>query len=162
VIRVLFVCLGNICRSPMAHGVLRDLVRQRGLQRRIGVDSCGTSGYHNGEPPDGNMIAVAAGHGVRIGDLVSRRLQDADYYEFDLIVPMDGANERDVRARAFPNSEARIVRFTDFVADDVFDGDGVPDPYYGGIDGFEKVYRIVVDGCERVLALALELEAERA
>ncbi len=161
-IRVLFVCLGNICRSPMAHGVLRDLIRDRGLQGRVDVDSCGTSAYHNGEPPDANMTAVAAGHGVRIGDLVSRRLEDSDYYEFDLLVAMDGANERDMRARSFPNSTAQIVRFTDFVDDAVFDGDGVPDPYYGGREGFEQVYRIVVDGCERVLARALELEAERA
>ncbi len=161
-IRVLFVCLGNICRSPMAHGVLRDLVAERGLQDRIGVDSCGTSSYHNGEPPDSNMIAVGARHGVRIGDLVSRRLQDSDYYEFDLLVPMDGANERDVRRRSFPNSEAEVTRFTDFVPDDVFDGDGVPDPYYGGVAGFEQVFAIIEAGSERVLERALELEGARA
>jgi protein-tyrosine phosphatase len=159
VIRVLFVCLGNICRSPMAHGVLRDLVVERGLEGRIAVDSCGTSAYHNGEPPDSNMVAVAAKHGVRIADLRSRKLVASDYRDFELLVPMDGSNERDVQAGA-RGSDAEITRFTDFVPDDVFAGDGVPDPYYGGLEGFEQVYRIIVAGSERVLERALELEAE--
>ena len=158
-IRVLFVCLGNICRSPMAHGALRDLIRERGLEARFGVESCGTSSYHNGEPPDSNMIAVAARHGLRIGDLVSQRLQDADYYEFDLLVPMDGANERDVRRRSFPNSTAEITRFMAFVPPEVYQGDGVPDPYYGGIEGFEQVFAICEAGAEQVLERMLELEA---
>ncbi len=158
-IRVLFVCLGNICRSPMAHGAFRDLLRERGLQDRVQVESCGTSGYHNGEPPDRNMIAVAKRHGVHIGDLVSERLQDSDYYEFDLLVAMDRSNEADMRQRSFPNATAEIVRFCDFVPDDVFSGADVPDPYYGGIDGFEQVFGIVQAGCPGVLDRALELEA---
>ena len=161
-IRVLFVCLGNICRSPMAHGALRDLIQERGLRGRLDVDSCGTSSYHNGEPPDSNMIAVAGRHGVRIGDLVSRRLLDTDYFEFDLLVPMDGANERDVRRRALPNSTAEITRFTHFVPEDVYRGDGVPDPYYGGIEGFEQVFGICQAGAEQVLERMLELEAARS
>lgn len=158
-IRVLFVCLGNICRSPMAHGVFRDLIRQRGLEGRIGVDSCGTSSHHVGEPPDANQRRVADGHGVNLHDLRSRQLVRSDFEEFDLIIPMDASNERDTRRLAPRRSNAEIVRFTDFVDDAVYAGDGVPDPYYGGIEGFEQVYELIVDGSERVLQRALELES---
>lgn len=156
--RVLFVCLGNICRSPMAHGALRALIRERGLQDEVEVDSCGTSAYHNGEPPDRNMIAVGERHGVPIGDLVSRRLTDADYYEFDLLVAMDRSNEADMKLRGFPDAEAEIVRFCDFVPKDVFAGEDVPDPYYGGIDGFEQVFSIIEAGVGAVLERALAME----
>ncbi len=93
---------------------------------------------------------------MRIGDLVSRQLVRSDFVDFQLIVPMDGSNERDVRRMA-GGSDAEITRFTDFVPDDVFSGDGVPDPYYGGMEGFEQVFSIVDAGCDAVLERALEL-----
>jgi protein-tyrosine phosphatase len=157
-VSVLFVCLGNICRSPMAHGVFRELVAERGLGGRVGFDSCGTSGYHRGEPPDRNQQQVARGHGFDISDLRSRPLVDSDFFEFDLIVCMDRSNEADVAERALPNSEAQIVRFMEFVPGE---GPDVPDPYYGGIEGFEHVYDLITRGCPAVLDRALEIEASR-
>ena len=154
-VRVLFVCLGNICRSPMAHGRFRALIAERGLQGRVEVDGCGTSGYHVGEPPDRNQRIVAKRHGFAIDDLRSRQLQDSDYYEFDLIVCMDRSNEANVRDRSFPNATAEIVRFMEFVPGE---GPDVPDPYYGGMDGFERVFDLIDRGVQGVLDRALELE----
>jgi protein-tyrosine phosphatase len=158
VIRVLFVCLGNICRSPMADGVLGELIEQRGLGARIAVDSCGTSAHHVGELPDSNMRAVARGHGVDLSHLRSRKLQDSDFFEFDLIVAMDRSNERDIKDRELPGSSAQLVRFMDFVPG--ADSPDVPDPYYGGREGFEHVYELIVAGCPGVLERALQLEAD--
>lgn len=152
-VRVLFVCLGNICRSPMAHGRFRALIEERGLHDRVAVDSCGTSRHHVGEPPDSNQRVVAKRHGFAIDDLRSRQLQDSDFYEFDLIVCMDRSNETDVTRRSFPNSEAEILRFMEFVPGE---GPDVPDPYYGGMDGFEHVFDLIDRGVEGLLAHALK------
>ena len=158
--RVLFVCLGNICRSPTAHGVFRDLVRRSGLEQRVQVDSCGTSAWHNGEGADGNMVQAAREQGIDLSDLVSRKLQRSDFDNFDVIVAMDGRNEQDILAQQPSSCEAEVLRFMDFVPG--ASSRDVPDPYYGGMDGFREVVDLVVSGCgpllEHVLAAAEERE----
>lgn len=153
-IRVLFVCLGNICRSPTAHGLFAQLVRERGLQDRVRVDSCGTSGYHVGEGADGNMARAAREAGYDLSDQVSRQLHRSDYTSFDLLVAMDRSNERTIKSRAPGGSEAEVVRFMEFVPD--APGPDVPDPYYGGMDGFHNVVSLIERGCGPLLDYALE------
>jgi len=153
--KVLFVCLGNICRSPTAHGVLRDLVRERGLGGAIEVDSCGTSSYHNGEPPDANMSRTAAEQGIDLSTLRSRLLVVSDFAEFDLLVAMDGSNERDMERLRPRGNAVPVVRFMDFVPD--APGRDVPDPYYGGLDGFREVVDLIRAGCGPLLEHALAL-----
>tara|TARA_Y100001968_G_scaffold309152_1_gene328673 strand:+ start:989 stop:1456 length:468 start_codon:yes stop_codon:yes gene_type:complete len=150
---MLFVCLGNICRSPLAHGLMRDELRQRGLEAEFAVDSCGTSAYHNGHGADSNNVAVAAAHGVDLRDMRSRRLQDSDYFDFDLMVAMDRSNEADIIARRPQGSTAQLVRFMSFVPG--AQGADVPDPYYGGLDGFEQVFQLVRSGIVPLLEYAL-------
>jgi len=157
VIRVLFVCLGNICRSPLAHGVLRHAIEQRGLGEDLAVDSCGTSAYHNGGGSDPGSVTVARQHGIDISDLISRRLTAADYRNFDLLVAMDRQNERDILERQPGNTEPHIVRFMDFV-----EGAGspdVPDPYYGGAGGFQVVYELIEAGMDPLIDFALTLHS---
>lgn len=146
---VLFVCLGNICRSPLAEGVFRAEVERRGLGQRVRIDSCGTAGYHVGEPPDPRSVATARGHGLDISKQRGRQLRREDYRGFDFIVAMDSDNFRTIVQRAPTGASARIVRFTDFVpaprpAD-------VPDPYYGGPSGFEEVYQLLLRGAGALL-----------
>ena len=155
-IRVLFVCLGNICRSPTAHGVLRALVRERVLEHEIEVDSCGTSAYHNGEGADGNMVRAAKEQGIDLSDLVSRRLVTADYRRFDLLVAMDRANEREIERGRPSGCDVPVVRFMQFVPN--ASRPDVPDPYYGGIDGFREVVDLVRAGCGPLLDHLLDDE----
>jgi len=152
--RILFVCLGNICRSPLAHGLMRDEIKARGLSEQVSVDSCGTSAYHNGQGADPNNIRVASGHGVDLSDMRSRRLEEADFDDFDLLVAMDSRNEIDIRNRRPAWSETEVVRFMTFVPDT--DSPDVPDPYYGGLDGFERVFQLVQSGIGPLLDYALE------
>lgn len=154
-VRVLIVCLGNICRSPLAHGVLRTRIAERGLNEQITVDSCGTSSYHNGEQADPNTRRVARRRGVDLEWHRSRQLTDADFFEFDVLVAMDRSNERGIQQRMLPNSEARVVRYLDFVAD--APGPDMPDPYYGGPAGFERVHDLVDAGADALIDWALSL-----
>ena len=155
-IRVLFVCLGNICRSPTAHGLFAQLVRERGLQDRVAVDSCGTSGYHVGEGADGNMHRAAREAGYDLSDQVSRQLHRSDFDRFDVLVAMDRSNERGIRGAMPKGSSARVVRFMDFVPD--APGADVPDPYYGGMDGFRNVVELIERGCGPLLDHVLTLD----
>ena len=141
---ILFVCLGNICRSPLAEGVCRDELAQRGIGNSIRVDSCGTSAWHAGEPPDPRSREVALLHGIDIAMQRSRRLEESDYDAYEWIVAMDGSNEADCAARAPGTSRAKIVRFMDFVPAATMRD--VPDPYYGGDDGFQKVFELLKSG----------------
>ena len=136
-IRVLFVCMGNICRSPMAQGVLERRLAEDRIADRVEVDSAGTHHYHGGEPPDARGVKAAARREVVIGHQRARRVRDEDFLEFDLIVAMDSDNERALRKVCPPAYADRIVRITDF-APDLRERD-VPDPYYVGEEGFEKV-----------------------
>lgn len=146
---ILFVCLGNICRSCTAEEIMHQQIVKAGLQREISVDSAGTSGYHNGELPDERMRTHARRHGYELTHR-SRKVQSDDFYRFDLIVAMDDSNVDRLKTIA-PNVESlsKIVRMTDYSQNIV--ADHVPDPYYGGAEGFEEVIRILEDACEGLL-----------
>ncbi len=148
---VLFVCLGNICRSPLAEGVFQHLVNERGLGDRYTVDSAGTGGWHVGERPDPRSAQVAAAHGIRLTGS-ARRIEASDLREFTHVIVMDRQNLRDVRhLQEMHGGPARIRLLREF--DDQADQDlDVPDPYYGGPDGFETVFRMVRRSCEGLLA----------
>lgn len=147
--KVLFVCLGNICRSPAAEEIMRKLVEDAGLEDSFVLDSAGLIDYHEGEPADGRMRAHAARRGYRITHL-SRPVKYDDFFDFDVIVGMDDRNISKLRAMA-PGleEEQKVVRMTDYCRLKVVDH--VPDPYYGGASGFENVLDILEDACAGLL-----------
>ncbi|WP_412062525.1 low molecular weight protein-tyrosine-phosphatase [Rubrivirga sp. IMCC45206] len=140
-VRVLFVCLGNICRSPLAEGLFQDKVTAAGLADRVVVDSAGTGGWHVGAPPDRRMTATAAAHGTDLARLQARQLVRHDLDDYDHVFVMDKDNLHDTLALNPDGDHGTRVRlFREF---DPEPGDyQVPDPYYGGADGFETVYAI--------------------
>ena len=142
---VLFVCLGNICRSPIAQGVFGAVASTRGQGGRTMVGSAGTGGWHVGSPPDPRAEAVAARHGIDIGRQRCRRIEADDFSHFDLILGMDRANVRELLTIAPPRATGKIHLFLDYAQGEAVD---VPDPYYGGPDGFETVYRMIRKGSE--------------
>ena len=144
---VLFVCMGNICRSPAAEGLFRSLVEDRGLDQRIGVDSAGTLAYHAGERPDPRMRRAAARRGYEL-DGRARQVHDRDFQSHDLIIAMDRDNLRDLRAAAGPRQD-RLRLLSDFLPPG--SPVDVPDPYYGDGDGFERVLDMVEDACPEIL-----------
>lgn len=146
--RVLFVCLGNICRSPLAEGVLRHLVDERGLAGSIDVESAGTGAWHVGETPDPRSVEVAARHGVSLAGQFARKLSPMDYREFTRIFAMDAANLRELKSHAPTGAVARVCMLRDL--DPEGRGD-VPDPYYGGPEGFENVFAMVDRSCRALL-----------
>lgn len=147
--KVLFVCLGNICRSPAAEEIMRKLVEDAGLEDSFVLDSAGLIDYHEGDPADGRMRAHAARRGYRITHL-SRPIKYDDFFDFDVIVGMDDRNISKLRAMA-PGleEEQKVVRMTDYCRLKVVDH--VPDPYYGGASGFENVLDILEDACAGLL-----------
>lgn len=136
-IRVLFVCMGNICRSPMAQGVLEHRLYEEQLDDRVAVDSAGTHHYHTGEPPDRRGVSAARARGIDIGQQRARPVRDDDFMNFDLILAMDSENERKLRA-VCPPFYADRVRLVMEYAPELRERE-VPDPYYVGGEGFEKV-----------------------
>jgi protein-tyrosine phosphatase len=149
---VLFVCLGNICRSPTAEGVLRHLAAQRGIDGLL-VDSAGTAGWHAGDPPDRRSVAEARARGVDISGLRGRQVAGHDFERFDLLLAMDAENLQDLLDLAPDDAgraKVRLLRSYDPTA--VATGDlDVPDPYYGGPDGFALVFEAVERACIGVL-----------
>ncbi len=147
---ILFVCLGNICRSPAAEGVMNHLLARKGLSKKYRVDSAGTAGWHVGELPDGRMRHAAGKRGY---ELTSRGRQfdpRRDFEKFDVIVAMDDENLREIRAKDPENRYGhKIFKMTDFCRK--HQEMEVPDPYYGGQKGFEKVLDILEDACEGLL-----------
>jgi protein-tyrosine phosphatase len=143
--RILFVCLGNICRSPTAEGVMRRLVREEGLEDRIEIDSAGTGGWHVGAPPDARATETARRRGTTLEGAARRFDPSEDFDRFDLIVAMDAENRRDLEAMA-PDGEAR-AKIRMFLAGDR----DVPDPYYGGDDGFDEVLDLVEEAARDLL-----------
>lgn len=136
-IRVLFVCMGNICRSPMAQGVLEQRLDEEQLQDRVQVDSAGTHHYHTGDAPDRRGVAAARRRGIDISGQRCRAVRDTDFEEFDLILAMDSDNERALRAVCPPFYSDRVKLVLEFAPH--LREQQVPDPYYVGGEGFEKV-----------------------
>jgi protein-tyrosine phosphatase len=148
-IRVLMVCLGNICRSPMAQGVLEARLREAGLDTTVEVDSAGTYGYHIGEPPDPRAQAAARQRGYHIADQCARRLGVEDFHAFDYILVMDNDNLKNARALQPPNARAQLHRLLEFSRSRT--AQEVPDPYHGGSHGFIRVLELVEDATEGFL-----------
>ncbi|MCY4420902.1 MAG: low molecular weight phosphotyrosine protein phosphatase [Gammaproteobacteria bacterium] len=146
---VLFVCMGNICRSPMAHGVFLSLIRKHRLQPVIGVDSAGTHAYHIGEPPDPRASDIASTRGYDLEHLRARRVGAPDIAEFDLILVMDHQNQRDVLRLCTEDQKDKVRLLLDFALN--AGTEEVPDPYYGGTKGFETVLDLVEDACQGLL-----------
>ncbi len=152
--RVLFVCLGNICRSPTAEAVMRRLVADADLDGSIVVDSAGTAGWHEGDPPDRRSIAEARQRGLDLSGLRGRQVRAHDFDRFDLLLAMDAENQRDLLALA-PDDAARgkVRLLREFDPEALASGDvEVGDPYYGGPDGFADVYDQIERACRGLLA----------
>lgn len=149
-VRVCFVCLGNICRSPTAEGVMQALVEDAGLTEHIELDSAGTGAYHVGEPPDRRSTAAARQRGIQLRGR-ARQFEVSDFEDFDYIVAMDAANYRDLRTLCRSDRDAeKLSLLRDFDPESPR-GSGVPDPYYGGARGFDDVLDICEAGCRHLL-----------
>ena len=140
--RILFVCMGNICRSPTAEGVMRHLLAERGLHGEIEVQSAGTGGWHAGNPPDARATATARARGITL-EGAARQVTPSDFEDFDLLVAMDRDNLADLRAIAPAGTEDKVRL--------LLDGRDVPDPYYGGPYGFDRVLDQVEAACRGLL-----------
>lgn len=149
-VKVLFVCMGNICRSPTAEGVFAALVEREGLGDRIRIDSAGTHAYHVGEPPDPRARKAASQRGVDLSGQRARRFEARDFEEFDYVVPMDQSNFEHLECLLTGECRAVFRRFMDY-APQLPERD-VPDPYYGGPKGFERVLDMIEVAAEGLLA----------
>lgn len=138
--RILFVCLGNICRSPTAEAVFRHQLQQQRLDHLIECDSAGTADYHIGKSPDHRTVQLAHQHGYDMSPLRARQVQDEDFEQFDLVLAMDHSNLAELRRRAGQSFEHKLKRFLEFSA---CEEQEVPDPYYGGSEGFVHVLQLV-------------------
>ncbi len=147
--RVLFVCLGNICRSPTAHGVFEAMVRERDLQHRVEVDSCGTGDWHIGHPPDARAAAEAAARGYDLSHLRARQVSESDFGSFDYILAMDEQNLADLERMCPAEFSGHLGLFLPFAGND--GPREVPDPYYGGAEGFTRVLDMVEAASEGLL-----------
>ncbi|RRJ84686.1 low molecular weight protein-tyrosine-phosphatase [Aestuariirhabdus litorea] len=141
-VRILFVCLGNICRSPTAHGVFQGLVDKHGLGDRFEVESAGTSAYHVGNSPDHRSTAAAAARGYDLSELRAQQVVEADFSHYDLVLAMDGENLRNLTRLCPPQHLHKVQLFLDYGSKGVKE---VPDPYYGGTNGFNEVLDLVED-----------------
>lgn len=143
---VLFICMGNICRSPLAEGVFKHLAQQRGVQNQFDVDSAGTGGWHAGESPDPRSIEVALRHGITL-DSRARQVRRSDFTDFDLLICMDEDNREFMEEMGAPAE--KLCLLLEF--DPKTPVREVPDPYYGGTDGFMTVYDLINSACAAVL-----------
>jgi protein-tyrosine phosphatase len=158
--RVLFVCLGNICRSPLAEGVFLEYARTDSTLKDAGftnveADSCGTAGYHSGEAPDSRSQAVARKHGFNIGSHQARRLSDDDFSSFNMIVCMDDSNYSETKRRSQRSgvtSTASIHKFLEFLPEANKKFGEIPDPYYGDKEDFEQVYQLLQSGMPQMVS----------
>ncbi len=149
--KLLFICLGNICRSPAAEGIMRQMVEERALSNDIIVDSAGIGSWHVGEMPDPRMRKHAALRGYDLSTLRARQFRSDDFQKFDYIIVMDEENYHDVMERGGVYADARkVLRMKDYFIR--YKGQqSVPDPYYGGAEGFERALNLIEDGCEGLL-----------
>ena len=146
---ILFVCLGNICRSPTAHGVFRHLLREAGLAQRVRVDSAGTGSWHAGEPPDARALEAAAARGYDLGDLRARQVRISDFQKFDYILAMDRDNLDELRRLRPQSARVEPELFLRYAQDAVAE---VPDPYYSGKSGFEHVLDLMESAAAGLLS----------
>lgn len=146
---VLFVCMGNLCRSPTAHGVFLQRVTLAGLADRVRIDSAGTHAGRRAESPDARAQALANRHGYTLTDLRSRSVADTDFFDFDLLLAMDHDNLAHLRRHCPPDQVHRARLLTEFClrSNSLF----VPDPYYGNAQGFEVVLELIEDACDGLL-----------
>ncbi|PMR72231.1 low molecular weight protein-tyrosine-phosphatase [Billgrantia endophytica] len=154
--RVLFVCLGNICRSPTAEGVFRQALEAADLSRRVEVDSCGIAAWHVGKAPDPRTREAAMRRGIDLGSLRARQLAEEDFHRFDYLLAMDHDNLSALHERCPAESPAHVGLFLDFAG---HDGREVPDPFYGGEQGFEEVLDLV-DAASKGLVEAIRRRIE--
>lgn len=155
--KILFVCLGNICRSPAAQGVLESIIKERDLENLIYVDSAGTSGYHTGDLPDKRMRVHAMRRGLNLTHR-SRKINSNDFEKFDLIIGMDDSNVDYLKEMANSVEEARkVVQISEFFRTYTH-FDCIPDPYYGGAEGFENVLDLLEDACQNIADSAIKGE----
>ena len=147
--RLLFVCLGNICRSPSAENIMNYLLEQRGLQSKVSCDSAGTSSYHIGSAPDSRMRAAAKKRGISLVGR-ARQFTVADFDQFDLVLAMDDSNYRSILALdSYGKHTHKVKRMCEFCQQ--YPDREVPDPYYGGADGFDYVIDLLMDACDGLL-----------
>ncbi|MGI9251717.1 MAG: low molecular weight protein-tyrosine-phosphatase [Pseudohongiellaceae bacterium] len=167
--KLLMVCLGNICRSPTAHGVMQKMITNKGLENKIKVDSAGTGDYHIGEQPDTRSIAAAATRGYDLSSLRARQVEAVDFERFDYILAMDRYNLRDLKRQCPSGLQHKLSLLLDYAGNTRSDGsnendggdgsyesnegtyDAVPDPYHGGGEGFELVLDLVEEACAGLL-----------
>ena len=148
--KLLIVCLGNICRSPTAEGALRARIAASSLAGKVTIDSAGTAGWHAGKPPDPRSIACARGHGVDISMLRARQLRRQDFLEFDWLLCADRENLRDVIDQAPETARDKVALLMEWAG---IEGDGaIPDPYTGGPAEFEQAWRLVDSAAQAVVA----------
>ncbi len=148
-INILFVCMGNICRSPTAHGVFENMVRMHGLEDIIHVDSAGTHAYHIGERPDPRSRAMAESRGYDISYVRARGLSEKDYLKFDYLLAMDKTNLNSLQVKSPLRERGKLELFMDYHPDRK--GEDVPDPYFKESDLFDVVFDLVEDGCQNLL-----------
>jgi protein-tyrosine phosphatase len=148
-IKVLFVCMGNICRSPTAQGVFQAMVAEAGLAQRIAIDSAGTHAYHIGNPPDTRASRAAARRGLDLTGQRARRVETADFARFDYVLAMDSSNLDDLLSICPHEHRQKVRLFLEFSAP--AGRTDVPDPYYGGERGFERVLDLVEEGASALL-----------
>ena len=148
-VRILFVCLGNICRSPMAEGVLRGLIAKHGLTGSVEVDSAGTHAYHVGAPPDARAQAAIRKRGLDIGDLRGRQAEREDFVRFDYVLAMDHENYAALQALAPPEQAHKLRLFLTYARH--CDTQAVPDPYFGDARGFDRVLDMIEDASAGLL-----------
>lgn len=153
-VKVLFVCLGNICRSPTAQGVFQKLVDDAGLSDKIIVDSAGTGDWHIGKGPDARAIAAAGTRGFLLDSLIARQVTTKDFEQFNYVLAMDSSNLGNLKRMRPSDYAGRLSLFLDYSTGNVSNGSpgiDVPDPYYGGDDGFETVLDLIEDASKNLL-----------
>ena len=149
-VKVLFVCMGNICRSPTAEGVFRRLVEREGLAARIHIDSAGTHAYHIGEPPDPRAQAAAAARGFDLSGIRGRRVTPGDVEDFDYVLAMDRENHQQLLAICGPHLEHKVRLFMEYAPHRP--EQEVPDPYFGGESGFDRVLDMIEEAAAGLMA----------
>lgn len=150
--KVLFVCLGNICRSPMAEAIFRHLIEKENLSDKIATDSAGTSGWHDGKPPHEGTLEILNKYDIASHQLISRKITTEDLNNFDYVIVMDDSNMEDLLAFGNPRSTTHLGKLCDFIKNSLYEN--VPDPYFTG--DFNETYELVTAGCKGLLQFIKE------